>query len=206
MPEERKPERICLFGGTFDPIHIGHLKVANEALKACALSRVFFVPGAQPPHKELANITPYEDRYRMVEIACAPYPSFTASRLEAENEPSFTIDTLERVESELVPGDEMFFLIGADAFAELTSWKRWQDVVAKTRFVVVSRPGAQYELPAGARVARLDSLDLPVSSSAIRERLIAGQTVAEIPVEVREYIEQHGLYGWKKDPEATGSP
>jgi nicotinate-nucleotide adenylyltransferase len=206
MPEERKPERICLFGGTFDPIHIGHLKIANEALKACVLSRVLFVPAAHPPHKDPAGVTPYEDRYRMVEIACTPYPSFFPSRLEAGTEPSFTIDTLERFESELVPGDEMFFLIGADAFAELTSWKRWRDVVARTQFVVVSRPGTQYEVPAGAHVTRLDSLDLPVSSSAVRERLMAGETVAEIPVEVREYIEQRGLYGWKKDPEATGSP
>jgi nicotinate-nucleotide adenylyltransferase len=90
----------------------------------------------------------------------------------------------------------LFFLIGADAFAELKSWKRWQDVAAKTQFVVVSRPGTNYLVPEGARVTRLDGVDLPVSSSSIRERLNAGETVAEVPAKVRTYIEERGLYGW----------
>src|ERR1700739_1651114 len=110
MPEMREPERICLFGGTFDPIHIGHLKIANEALRACALDRVLFVPAAHPPHKEDALITPFEDRYRMVEIAWKPYPLFVPSRIEAETEPSFTIDTLNRLAADLLPEDSLFFL------------------------------------------------------------------------------------------------
>ncbi|HEX4771346.1 MAG TPA: nicotinate-nucleotide adenylyltransferase [Bryobacteraceae bacterium] len=199
MPETPAPERICLFGGTFDPVHIGHLKVANEALRACNLDRVLFVPAAHPPHKHQSAITPFEDRYRMVEIACKPYPSFVPSRLEAGDEPNFTIDTLTRFSAELLPGDTLFFLIGADAFAELASWKEWQRVIVQAQFIVVSRPGIDYPIPPGARVIRLDDVEIPISSSSIRERLIAGETVAEVPAEVREYIEQHGLYGWKKN-------
>jgi nicotinate-nucleotide adenylyltransferase len=198
MPETRAPERICLFGGTFDPIHIGHLRVANESLRACNLDRVLFVPAAHPPHKEQSTLTPYEDRYRMVEIACKPYSCFAPSRLEARDEPNFTIDTLTRFSAELLPEDTLFFLIGADAFAELRSWKQWQDVVAMTQFIVVSRPGTDYAMPPGARATSLDHIEMEVSSSSIREQLNAGESVAEVPAEVREYIEQHGLYGWKK--------
>jgi nicotinate-nucleotide adenylyltransferase len=194
MPEQREAERICLFGGTFDPVHIAHLRMANEALKAFSLKRVLFIPAANPPHKDAGAVTPYEDRYRMIEIACAPYPAFVASRLEAGGEQSFTIDTLERFRKDLLPDDELFFLIGADAFDELPTWKRWQDVTTLTDFIVVSRPGREYNVPEGARVRRLDGLDLPVSSSTIREKLAQGEPVAEVPAEVREYIEQRGLY------------
>lgn len=134
----------------------------------------------------------------MVEIACTPYSCFVPSRLEAGDEPNFTIDTLTRFSAELVPEDTLFFLIGADAFAELASWKQSQDVVALTQFIVVSRPGADYAVPAGARVTRLDHVEMAVSSSSIRERLMAGESVSEVPAEVREYIEQHGLYGWRE--------
>jgi nicotinate-nucleotide adenylyltransferase len=186
--------RTALFGGTFDPIHIGHLRIANEALKAFALDRVLFVPAANPPHKTSWPLTPYEDRFQMVEIACKPYPSFEPSRLEAGSAISYTIDTLENVGPELPPGEELFFLIGADAFAELRSWKRWEDVVKLISFLVVSRPGAAYDIPPGAKVVALEGLDLPISSSDVRDRLTRGETVAEVPAEVREYIEQRGLY------------
>lgn len=199
-------ERICLFGGTFDPIHIGHLRIANEALKAFSLSRVLFVPAANPPHKDTAAVTAYEDRFRMVDIACAPYPCFSASRLEAGSERSYTVDTLERVRADLLQeGDELFFLIGADAFNELVTWKRWQDVLTLTQFIVVPRPGGSYTVPAGAKVHRLDGLELPVSSSSIRTRLAAGETVAEVPVEVREYIDSRELYRHKTNDTATAS-
>src|ERR1041384_7786019 len=119
MPQQRDPQRICLFGGTFDAIHVAHLEIACEAMTTFSLTRVLFIPAANPPHKENVALTPYEDRYRMVEIACASCPSFVPSRLEAGPERSYTIDTLERFRKKLVAGDELFFLIGADAFAEL---------------------------------------------------------------------------------------
>ena len=198
MPDHREAERICLFGGTFDPIHIAHLRIANEALKAYTLNRILFVPAANPPHKGSTVLSPYEDRFRMVEIACAPYSSFIPSRLEASGDQNYTIDTVERFRTDLVPEDQLFFLIGADAFDELLTWKRWQDLVQLVQFIVVSRPGKDYLMPDGARVLPLEGLDLPISSSDIRTRLSSGETVTEVPAEVREYIAQRGLYGTAK--------
>ncbi len=205
MAEQRDPERICLFGGTFDPIHLGHLRMADEALKQFKLSRVLFIPAANPPHKDFSAVTPYEDRYRMVEIACTPYPAFVPSRLEAGSEQSFTINTLERVRKDLVQGDEIFFLIGADAFDELPTWKRWREAAALTRFIVVPRPGKAYRVPEGVRAEEMTGFALPVSSSDIRGQLSVGEMVEDVPVEVREYIEQHGLYGTPRR-EPTASP
>lgn len=206
MPEQSKGERVCLFGGTFDPIHIAHLRIANEALKRFELSRILFVPAACPPHKENLIVTPFEDRFRMVEIACAPYPSFLASRLEAGQETSYTFNTLQRFrEEELKPQDELFFLIGADAFDEIPTWYKWESVLEMTNFIVVSRPGTSYRIPERAWVHKLDNLDLPVSSSTIRDRLTAGESVPEVPAEVRDYIEQRKLYR-SQELKTTASP
>ena len=130
-----------------------------------------------------------------MEIAVTPYPSFVASRIEASGETNYTIDTVERFRKDLPPGDKLFFLIGADAFYEIRSWQRWEDLIKLIEFIVVSRPGEDYIVPAGATVYRLEGLDLHISSSGIRQRLAAGESVAEVPVEVREYIQQRGLYG-----------
>jgi nicotinate-nucleotide adenylyltransferase len=196
MPEpQRKRERICVFGGTFDPIHEAHLRIAQEALKSFALDRILFVPAANPPHKDPAAVTPYEDRFRMVEIACAPYAHFEASRLEGGAGQSYTVDTLRRLRRQIAPGDELFFLIGSDAFDELESWKDWRELVAMTEFIVVSRPGGEYHIPDNARVDRLDGLALPVSSSTIREKIEAGEPTPELSTEVRRFIEERGLYG-----------
>ncbi len=101
--EKGQPQNVCLFGGTFDPIHMAHLRIAEEARKRYALDRILFVPAGNPPHKEAASVTPYEDRYRMVEIACKPYAGFVASRLEAGERPSYTVDTVKRVWKDLGP-------------------------------------------------------------------------------------------------------
>ena len=186
--------RVCLFGGTFDPIRYAHLQIAVEAQKRFDLNEVLFVPAANPPHKEGMHVTPFEDRFQMVQLACEPYPSFTASRLEEGEARSYTIDTLEQFRPQLKPDNELFFLIGADAFDELKTWKRWQDVVKLTKFIVVSRPGRTYEIPPGASVLRLDGLELPVASTTIRARLYAGQPTPELPVSVRQFIDAHGLY------------
>jgi len=193
-------ERICIFGGTFDPIHAAHLRIAEEARKAFELTRVLFVPASNPPHKESTGLAPYEDRFRMVELACYPYPAFEASRLEeAEQQRSYTVDTVRRFRSQMTTDDyKLFFLIGADAFDELETWKGWQDLLELTEFIVVARPESEYRVPAGARVHRLDGLALPVSSSTIRARLAAGKETPELPGLVRAFIEQHGLYSFGK--------
>lgn len=186
--------RIAIFGGTFDPIHSGHLTIAEEAANRFALDRVLFVPAAQPPHKSGATAASYEDRYRMVELATSVDPRFEASRLEEGSRRSFSIDTIEKVRPTLAPGDKLFFLIGADAFAEIQTWRRWQDVIREVEFIVASRPGHRYEAPPGARVHRLETVALPVSSSEIRRRLAAGEAPPELPEAVLRYIREHGLY------------
>jgi nicotinate-nucleotide adenylyltransferase len=184
--------RLALFGGAFDPVHNAHLRIAREAAREFSLDRVLFVPAANPPHKQID--APYEDRYRMVELALAGEPRMTASRLEADTAQSFSIDTIERLKPELAPGDRLFFLIGADAFAELATWKRWRDVARAVEFLVVSRPGHSYEIPAEAKVQRLDTLELAVSSSQIRAQLAAGQTQVDAPPAVLAYIREKHLY------------
>jgi nicotinate-nucleotide adenylyltransferase len=198
MPTEPSRERICMFGGTFDPIHEAHLRIAEEARRKFSLTRVLFVPAGNPPHKESAGLAPYECRYRMVEIACRPYPAFEASRLEEGEDRSYTVDTIQRFRSRTKTDFELYFLIGADAFDELETWKGWQELVGLTEFIVVARPESEYRVPSGARVQRLDGLALPVSSSTIRARLAAGKPTPELPAEVREYIENHGLYSFGK--------
>lgn len=186
--------RLAIFGGTFDPIHNAHLVVAREAAARFQLDRVWLVPAERPPHKRLATHAPYEDRFRMVELACAGEPKLEASRLEQGTASSYSIDTIEKVRARLAPGDPLFFVIGADAFAEIESWRRWQDVVRAVEFIVVSRPGHRYAVPAGAAVHRLETVDLPVSSSGIRCRLAAGDESVEVPAAVLEYIRARGLY------------
>ena len=197
-------QRVCVFGGTFDPIHTAHLHIAQEAQRHFALDRVLFVPAAHPPHKDASSVSPYSDRFKMVEIACKPYPGFTASRLEAGRSQSFTVDTMRRVRKDLPPGDELFFLIGADAFDDLKTWKGWEELLALTEFIVVARPESHYHVPDGAHIHRMDGIALPVSSSTIRARLIAHEPTPELPAAVRAFIEKHGLYGFKKD--ATALP
>ncbi len=183
--------RIAIFGGTFDPIHTAHLIVAREAAEQFALERVLFVPAANPPHKSTG--ADYEHRYRMVELACRGEPRFVPSRLEAGHEKSYSILTIERMRADN-PADTLYFVIGADAFAEIESWHRWEDVVRGVDFIVVTRPGHFYKAPTGARVHRLDTLALPVSSSEIRQKLAAGQDPEELPPGVLDYIRRHGLY------------
>jgi nicotinate-nucleotide adenylyltransferase len=181
--------RIAIFGGTFDPVHSAHLVVAREAAERFTLDRVLFVPAANPPHKEAG--ADYEHRYRMVELACAGEPRFMPSRLEAGREKSYSIHTIERVKAE---NRDVFFVIGADAFAEIRTWHRWEDVVRAVEFIVVTRPGHSYVSPPGARVHRLETVALPVASSEIRQALGRGESAAQLPAAVAEYIREQGLY------------
>ena len=186
--------RIALFGGTFDPIHNAHLQIAREAASQFHLDRVWFIPASRPPHKSGVTSATYEHRYRMVELACAGEPMFEASRIEEGEEKSYSIGTIERVRASLGADDKLFFLIGADAFADIETWRRWREVVAAVEFIVVSRPGGRYEVPEGARVQALEGVNLPVSSSEIRRRLANGDQDVEVPPAVLSYIRENGLY------------
>jgi nicotinate-nucleotide adenylyltransferase len=175
-------------------VHAAHLTVAREAAAQFQLDRILFIPAANPPHKSDLSAD-YEDRYRMVEIACAGEKRFLPSRLEAGNAKSYSVHTIDKLKSEMDPGDCLFFVIGADAFAEISSWHRSADVIRAVEFIVVTRPGHEYATPPMARVYRLDTLALPVSSSEIRQQLAAGEEPGDLPQPVLAYIHARGLYG-----------
>lgn len=198
--------RVAIFGGTFDPIHKAHIAVAEAARDRFALDRVLLIPAARPPHKHKRVTEPWLHRFRMVQLACTGHQGLIASDLEAGDRESYSIDTIERVRAGLQPDDTLFFLIGADAFAEITTWHRWRDVVRAVEFIVVTRPGHEYEAPPGATVHRLDTLQLSVSSSGIRERLARCEPPEELDPAVFEYIREHRLYGFGSACEGGALP
>jgi nicotinate-nucleotide adenylyltransferase len=186
--------RIALFGGTFDPVHNAHLTIAREAAARFHLDRVLFITAGNPPHKAPGATTSFEHRHRMVELACDGETGFAPSRLEEGAGRSYSIETIEKVTRTLAPGDKLFFLIGADAFAEIATWYRSADVIAAVDFIVVSRPGYDYPVPPGARVHRLETLALPVSSSRIRESFQNGSIIENVPEPVVAYARANKLY------------
>lgn len=185
---------IAIFGGTFDPIHNAHLTIARAARDRFGIERILVVPAANPPHKSDRTREPYHHRLRMVELACVDEQGLEASDLERGAETSYSIHTIEKVRASLQPGDRLWFLIGADAFADLTTWHRWRDVADRVEFVVVGRPGHHYTAETGVRVHSLADLHLDISSSAIREKLARGIAPRELKPAVFEYIKAHRLY------------
>ena len=183
----------AIFGGTFDPIHKGHVSVASAAADRFNLDEVLLIPAGNPPHKEGRTRTPFRHRLRMAELACAVDSRLRVSPMEEGSARSYSILTIERLKHER-PDDRMYFLIGADAFSEIETWFRWREVIAQVDFVVVSRPGHQYDVPEGARVHHLDDLDIPISSSEIREQLRAGGRPESLDTAVLTYIREHDLY------------
>ena len=187
--------RLALFGGTFDPIHDAHLAIARAAAQQFRLDRVLLIPAAHPPHKAGVTHASYEDRVAMAELACAGEPRLEVSRLEEGTARSYSIDTIEKVRARMAPEDELFFIIGADAFAEIRTWLRWRAVARAVEFLVIGRPGHVYDSPPGVRLARLDKVEMRISSSEIRAELSAGRRPGGVPEPVLEYIVRHGLYG-----------
>jgi nicotinate-nucleotide adenylyltransferase len=184
-----------VFGGTFDPIHLGHLRAAECAREAARLDRVLFLPAGRPPHRA-STMASGLDRFAMVSLATAGHSAFAASDVELRREgPSYTLDTLVELGRD---GDELFLILGSDAFAEIASWREPQQVAARCTIVVIDRPGAQESardpLP-GARVLHVEGATLPISSSAVRRIRQEGKSPRYlVPEPVAEYIEKRELY------------
>lgn len=194
--------RLGLLGGTFDPIHIAHLWMAEHARDALVLDRVLLIPAERPPHKPDLPIPPFEVRYRMVELGIGESPGLAASRIEEGVVPSFTVETLERV-ARLYPGAELWLVIGGDSLRDLPTWREPDEIVRRARLAVLPRPieggGTVSEelppVPAGARVDWLDGPRLHLSSTALRRRVQRGESIRFlVPEPVRLYIESSGLY------------
>jgi nicotinate-nucleotide adenylyltransferase len=196
-----RPERLGVMGGTFDPIHHGHLLTAEEAVWQFELDEVVFVPTGQPWMKEDRKVSPAEDRYLMVVIATSSNPRFSVSRVEIEREgPTYTVETLRALHEER--GDvDLFFITGADAMLEILQWKDPEDVLAMAHFIAATRPG--YDLTAFQRGAPTEHPNvsvmpipaLSISSTDIRDRVAGGRPIRYlVPEGVQTYIEKARLY------------
>ena len=212
-------ERIGLLGGTFDPVHIGHLQLARGAAEEMGLDRVLLIPAADPPHKSSARITPYEQRVAMVRLALGDddgTDNLQLCLIEGRMPtPSYTIDTVQRLQDELGPA-ELFFIIGTDAFSDLLSWKSYRPLLASVTLLVASRRGFsnhermerirhtlgygrqdnRWLAPADLRDIVFLEFGVPeISSSGIRRALAAGALqVSGLANGVREYIHRHHIY------------
>ena len=214
-------KRIGLYGGTFNPVHLGHLRAAEDVRAAFGLASVLFIPSYIPPHKESAGIASADDRFRMVELACAGHDAFIPSPIEVEaRETSYSILTLARIK-ELHPGAWIFFITGADAFLEIGTWRESERILAECLFVVTGRPGFDLDSAAGVlggrlrdRICRvpeggtadealfsrfgvflLPIRALDISSTDIRERAGRGESLEGlVPGPVAAYIREHHLY------------
>jgi nicotinate-nucleotide adenylyltransferase len=190
--------RIGIMGGTFDPIHVGHLRAAENAREALALDRVEFVPAHVPPHRAGPLSSPL-DRYAMVCLATSAHPSFVASDRELRRDgPSYTVDTVRSVLEE-TPGAEVVLIVGSDTFPEMASWKDPQELFSLCSVAVVDRPedGApRAEGPAADReVTLVRGPGLAVSATTVRQRVREGRSVRYlVPPAVEEYITKKGLY------------
>lgn len=210
--------KLGLLGGTFNPVHLAHLRIAEEAREAACLDQVLFIPAPDPPHKPLAGDVPFGNRYDMVRLAIAGNPFFSASDIEARrNGKSYTVETLLTFRKEH-PNDELYFIIGSDSFLELALWHRYTEIFSLTSLVVVERPDKEIinplqQLPeavrddfrqesgsllhhkSGATIRFVPGTQLDISSSHLRELLASGRSVRYlVPTVVEEYIAQKGLY------------
>ena len=183
-----------LFGGSFDPIHLGHLIVARSAAEQLRLEVVRFVPARIQPFKIDRQMATPEDRLAMLELALADQPGFEVDDREIRREgTSYTIDTLRELEAE-APHDQLCLLVGADAARELPDWREARLIPEFSRIVVLTRPGVEYSL--GELEAELIQVpEIDISATEIRRRVRDGESIGElVPPAVAEYIESHGLY------------
>jgi nicotinate-nucleotide adenylyltransferase len=217
LEKETLQQKIGILGGTFDPVHKGHLAVARSVLDRLSLDEILFVPAFSPPHKD-AKLTPFVHRLAMLEACLANIENMSVSTLEAErNEPSYTVQTLHELHKRM-PNCTFFLIVGADMFAEIELWYHYQDLFQLSHIIVAARPGISHDrvvdqvtcLPGsfqqdqkeyhwqrddGCTISYLADIAETISSSQIRESLYLGeQTRAYLEEPVLEYIQQHALY------------
>lgn len=188
--------RLGVMGGTFDPIHHGHLVAASEVAAAFQLDQVIFVPTGEPWQK--SKVSNSEDRYLMTVIATASNPRFNVSRVDIDREgPTYTVDTLRDIQANY-PDAELFFITGADAITQILAWKDVDQLWSAAKFIAVTRPGHAMELPEAAPAGAIDVLEIPalsISSTDVRHRAANSEPVWYlVPDGVVQYINKHQLY------------
>jgi nicotinate-nucleotide adenylyltransferase len=199
-----RQRRLGVMGGTFDPIHHGHLVAASEVASLFELDEVVFVPTGQPWQKPAREITLAEDRYLMTVIATASNPRFHVSRIDIDRGgPTYTIDTLRDLQRERGPQTELFFITGADALADIVTWQDADDLFKLAHFIGVTRPGhrlADPGLPDG-QVSLVEIPALAISSTDCRERVRRGMPIWYlVPDGIVQYINKRGLYRERQAP------
>lgn len=219
-PRRQRARRIGILGGTFDPIHLAHLRVAEEAREILGLEQILFVPAAQPPHKRRQTISSAEHRLAMVRLAVAGHPAFRASTLETERSGrSYSIDTLRALHEQLPATTHISLLVGFDQFREIGTWKEFRALFQLADVAVMSRPPLRVANPrallpvaarpdfcygpdrktlvhsSGNRILFLDVTSIDISASAIRRHVRSGQSIRYLVTStVERYVRQHGLY------------
>lgn len=215
MPKRTGARRIGIFGGTFDPVHIGHLRSALEVAEFMALDQLRLIPSARPPHREAPQVSAHH-RLAMVELAVAGLPPLCVDDRELKRDkPSYSIDTLESLRGELAADDQLYLILGWDAFCGLPSWHRWEALLEHCHILVLQRPDADSEAPETLRnllaarsvsdpltlegpagqISFIWQTPLAVSATQIRTLLASGKSARFlVPDAVLTYIHAHGLY------------
>lgn len=195
--------KIGLFGGTFDPVHLGHIALAKSVVEAFSLDRLIFIPAGNPPHKQNKHITDAKHRFEMVRLATAGETKFFVSDYEVESKtPNYSYLTISHFKKEF-PNDEIFFLVGGDSFRDFPDWKNYRTLLSMCQFLVVPRPGVEKqeylekfhgdEVP--PRVFFLKDFSYDLSSTKVREMFAQGQNAEEkVPKAVYDYIRKNQLY------------
>ena len=195
--------KIGLFGGTFDPIHMGHIALAKRVLEQFGLDKIIFIPAGNPPHKSAKKITDKQHRFNMVKLATENEPSFLVSDFELlSDKPNYSYITISHFKQQY-KSDEIFFIVGGDSFRDFPDWKNYKTLLSLCTFIVVPRPEiapSQYfekfrgdETP--PRVFFLKNFAMPVSSTLIRKNLqTAKRDFSQLPLAVTEYIKTNKLY------------
>ncbi len=201
-------DKIAIFGGSFNPIHTGHIKVAQAAMEECSLSKVIFLPNANPPHKDSDYMISSVHRYNMVSLAISDYPEFEISDYEMNRKnPSYTIDTMRALKNQYKC--ELFFIIGADSLYTLDTWKSYNELIHECKFIVADRncsEGSELNQYAqtinslGGNVTLISMPKVDITSTWIRESIFSGRDVSPyLPSKVMEYVDTNNLY--KGNPE-----
>lgn len=200
-----KKQKIGIMGGTFDPIHIGHLVTAEAVRNEYALDRVLFIPAANPPHKQGQDVTLALHRYIMTAMATYSNPYFHVSSIELDRPgPSYTIDTIYALKEQFGEDAEIYFITGADAIQEIPTWDRIEELLGLCHFIAATRQGClpdvdqikeYFGVLGQERIHRLETPELEISSTNIRQRLKKGYSIRYIvPESVENYIIKEGLY------------
>ena len=218
--EPEIPLRLGLFGGTFNPMHYGHLRSAEEVCQALALTRLWFIPAGEPPHKTDQRITPFEMRLEMSRLAVGDHPVMSVSDLEGRRPGrSYSIETLRQISQEVGPTWELYFILGMDAVLEIATWKDYKDLFTLSHFVVLDRPGYNrqkleevllgevhprvrpltgepgFQHPSGHKVFLQATTLMDISGTGIRKMVRQGRSIRYLlPEAVRKYIITHKLY------------